>query len=112
MSPVDHRSVKKSEPRLAVAFLLLALSAFLAGCDRTEGYTAVNATGIPLDMYYAPDDDRVVFSLEPLETKTIAEFERGWTGRLIARDRRTGVIVYDEQITWEQLLATEKVVIQ
>lgn len=89
---------------------LLLLSVTLLACDRTESFPFENATDVRVYVTITADGEGVGVSLGPGAVEGIVTGERFWTGRVLARDD-DGNIVFDEQISWEELNRRGRVVI-
>jgi hypothetical protein len=88
----------------------MLLSATLLGCDNTTSFPFENATDARVYVTITADAEGVGLSIGPGSMKRIATSKRFWTGRVVARDDN-GNIVFDEQISWEELEQSGGVVI-
>jgi len=95
----------------ALFLVLIVLSCFLFGCDNTESFTFENSSTVRVHVFTTDDtSERSVFSLEPGERRSLVTAERFWRGRVVARDD-AGDLVFDEHVSWEELVSHGGVVI-
>ena len=96
--------------RVSVLGLLL-LGGTLLACDDTESFPFENATNVRIYVTITADAEGVGVWLEPGAEERIVTSERFWTGRVVARDD-FGNVLFDEQISWQELTERGRVVIK
>lgn len=96
--------------RRSVFLPLVLLLVAATSCDHTVSFPFENATGGRVHVSISVDTTRTDFTLDPGETSEIATSKRFWTGNVVARDD-SGNVVFDEQISWQELTEQGKVVI-
>jgi hypothetical protein len=95
----------------AVVLVLAISSLLLLACDHTKDFEFVNATDVRIHVFTSANaSEGSAFSLEPGATGGLVTAEKVWRGRVVARDD-DGSVVFDQEITWEELEKSGRVII-
>jgi hypothetical protein len=94
-----------------VVFSVLIAQTLVMACHDTESVRFENRTNVVINVYDDPNDERPEFVLQPMERVSVGFLRKGYEGMIIAKTL-DGTIVFEETITWDELVKRSTVIIE